>query len=92
MRHCEELERRAQETATTDNALKTALRQVDMSVQKESEPTEPGYQPRPTPNRGTPRALPVHIEHLEVDFAGCDDGTCGGETSSHCQEGARSQG
>ncbi len=37
--------------------------QVEMSIRKESEPTEPGHQPRPTPNRGTPHARPVHIEH-----------------------------
>jgi hypothetical protein len=77
MKHCEELERRAQETVVTNNALKTVLRQVEMRVRKESEPTGPGHQPRPTPNRGTPRALPVHIEHnahLEVNFAYAEGG------------------
>ena len=81
MKHCEELERRAQETVATENALKTVLRQVEMSVRKESEPMEPGRQPRPTPNRGTPCALPVHIEHnvhREVNFANSenDGGDC----------------
>ena len=38
--------------------------QVEMSIRKDSEPTEPGHQPRPTPNCGTPpHARPVHIEH-----------------------------
>ena len=77
MKHCEELERRAQETVATNNALKTVLRQVEMRIRKESEPTEPGHQPRPTPNRGTPRALPVHIEHnahLAVNFADAEGG------------------
>jgi hypothetical protein len=41
--------------------------QVEMSTRKDSEPTEPGHQPRPTPNCGTPPharvARPVHIEH-----------------------------
>jgi hypothetical protein len=46
MQHCEELERRAQETVVTNNALKTALRQVEMSILKESEPAEPGHQPQ----------------------------------------------
>jgi hypothetical protein len=59
MRHCEELEHRAQATVATNNALNTVLLQVEMSVRKESEPTEPGHQPQPTPNRGTPHALPV---------------------------------
>ena len=37
--------------------------QVEMSIRKDSEPTEPGHQPRPTPNCGTPpHARPVHIE------------------------------
>ena len=77
MKHCEELEHRAQETVATNNALKSVLRQVGMSVRKESEPTEPGHQPRPTPNRGTPCALPVHVEHnahLEVNFADAEGG------------------
>ncbi len=77
MRHYEELERRAQETIATNNALRTVLRKVEMSIRKESEPTEPGHQPQPTPNRGTPRALPVHIghnAHFKVNFADSDDG------------------
>ena len=91
MKHCEELERRAQETVATNNALKPVLREVEMRVRKESEPTEPGHQPRPTPNRGTPRALPVHIDHnahLEVNFADaegggdCDDGRFASPRSS----------
>ena len=36
VKHCEELERRAQETVATNNALKTVLRQVEMSIRKES--------------------------------------------------------
>jgi hypothetical protein len=91
MKHCEELERRAQETVATNNALKPVLREVEMRVRKESEPTEPGHQPRPTPNRGTPRALPVHIDHnahLEVNFADaqgggdCDEGRFASPRSS----------